>query len=65
MEILVNVIVIAVIVIAVALAVAYIVRAKKKGQTCIGCPNAASCSGHCSGCAGKEGVNKREDGKQG
>jgi hypothetical protein len=30
-----------------ALAVGYIVRAKKKGQACIGCPNASSCTKHC------------------
>ncbi len=26
----------------------YIIRAKKKGQKCIGCPYAKSCSGNCS-----------------
>lgn len=36
-------------------AVGYIVRAKKKGQKCIGCPYAKSCSGHCSGgCGGNK-----------
>lgn len=25
----------------------YIVRAKKKGQKCIGCPNASGCGGTC------------------
>ena len=33
----------------VALAVRYIVRAKKRGEGCIGCPNASGCGGHCSG----------------
>ncbi len=32
-------------------AVWYIVRAKKKGRKCIGCPDSGSCSGNCSGCA--------------
>jgi hypothetical protein len=42
--------VIAVIVLIVGAAVGYIVRAKKKGQKCIGCPYASSClSGKC-GC---------------
>lgn len=29
------------------LAVRYIVRARKKGQRCIGCPASSKCSGHC------------------
>ena len=38
-------------------AVAYIVKAKKSGQKCIGCPNSKTCSSHsscgkCSGCSG-------------
>ena len=28
-------------------AIIYIVRAKKKGHTCIGCPNASKCPKHC------------------
>lgn len=28
----------------------YLYRAKKRGATCIGCPNAKQCAGHCSGC---------------
>ncbi len=35
-----------------ALAVFAIVRAKKKGQKCIGCPDSGTCSGHCAGCKG-------------
>lgn len=30
----------------------YIVREKKKGVKCIGCPDSARCSGSCSGCVG-------------
>lgn len=25
----------------------YLVRAKKRGQTCIGCPHGGKCSGNC------------------
>ena len=32
----------------VGLAVFYIIRAKKKGQKCIGCPYAKNCGGRCS-----------------
>ena len=42
-----NVIAIAVIVLIVGSAAAYIIRAKKKGQHCIGCPSAKSCNGGC------------------
>ena len=35
-------------------AIAYIVRAKKRGQKCIGCPDGCNCgkSGGCSGSCG-------------
>ena len=36
-------------------AVAYIVKAKKSGQKCIGCPDSKTCSGKCSGCNGSCG----------
>lgn len=54
-------IVIAVIVLIVGGASAYIIKAKKSGKKCIGCPDGASCasksgtsgcSGHCSCCCG-------------
>ena len=30
----------------------YIIRAKKKGQKCIGCPDSKTCSGSCASCRG-------------
>jgi len=42
-----DIIAIAAIVLIVGLAVFYIVRAKKRGQKCIGCPYAKQCSGKC------------------
>ncbi len=35
------------------LAAWYIIRSKKKGRKCIGCPDGASCSGDCSCCHSK------------
>ena len=35
--------------------ITYIVRAKKKGVKCIGCPDGAKCSGNCAGCSGNCG----------
>ena len=32
-------------------AVAYIIKAKKSGKKCIGCPDSGSCSGNCAGCS--------------
>ncbi len=32
-------------------AIFYIIKAKKSGHKCIGCPDSARCSGHCAGCA--------------
>ena len=43
-------------------AVAYIIKAKKSGQKCIGCPDSKTCSGKCSGCASACGC-KTEDKK--
>ena len=48
-----NVIVIAILALILGLAVRYIVKAKKGGAKCIGCPYSQSCTSHCCGC-GKE-----------
>ena len=42
-----DVIVVAIVLAIVGVAVAYIVKQKKKGVRCIGCPNSSSCSGMC------------------
>ncbi len=46
-----NVILILVLALILGGAIVYIVKAKKKGRKCIGCPDGAKCSGKCSGCA--------------
>ena len=45
-------IVIAVIALIVGGAAFYIVKAKKSGKKCIGCPDSAHCSGRCGECGG-------------
>ena len=45
-----DIIVIAVIALIVGAAVGYIVKAKKSGKKCIGCPYASSCPSGKSGC---------------
>lgn len=44
-----NVILGIVLLLVVLFAISYIVKEKKKGTGCIGCPNAAKCKGNCSG----------------
>ena len=38
-------------------AAAYIIKAKKSGKKCIGCPDSSSCSGKCSGCSACSGID--------
>ena len=37
----------------VGLAIGYIIRQRKKGMKCIGCPDSKICNGCCSGCGKK------------
>ena len=45
----VDYIAIAVVVLTLSAAVFYIVRAKKRGEKCVGCPYAKQCGGNCNG----------------
>ncbi|MBP3653903.1 MAG: FeoB-associated Cys-rich membrane protein [Oscillospiraceae bacterium] len=47
-----NFIVIAIVAVILGAAIGYIVKEKKKGTVCIGCPSAGTCSGACSCCSG-------------
>lgn len=40
-----------IIVIIVGAAVVYIIKEKRKGVKCIGCPNGTACSGNCEACS--------------
>ena len=35
-------------------AIFYILREKRKGRKCIGCPNTGNCSGKCAGCTAEK-----------
>ena len=49
-----NILIIAVVLAIVGLAVGYVIRAKKKGAKCIGCPSGGTCGkSGCSGCSGQ------------
>lgn len=47
-----NAIVVLIVVLILGAAITYIVKAKKAGVKCIGCPAGGTCSGHCNGCSG-------------
>ena len=59
----VDYIAIAVIVLIVGAAVFYIVRAKKRGEKCVGCPYAKQCGGNCNGGCGHTEAKKDNDRK--
>lgn len=42
-----NIIICAILALIVGAIVVYLVRAKKRGQTCVGCPHAKQCGGKC------------------
>ena len=47
-----DIVAIIVILLIVGAATAYIIKAKKSGRKCIGCPDSKNCSGACSSCCG-------------
>ena len=57
-----NIIAIAVIVLIVGGAAAYIIKAKKSGKKCIGCPDSGSCGkGSCGSCASQCSCGKENN----
>ena len=56
-----DIVILIVIGLIVGLAGGYVYKAKKSGKKCIGCPDGASCSGHCSGCCGCDSCGSAEE----
>ena len=54
-----DIIVIIIIALVIGGASFYIIRAKKRGQKCIGCPDAKTCSGNCASCQGCSAQKKQ------
>ena len=54
----VDFIIIAILVILVGAAAAYIIKAKKSGRKCIGCPHSKTCGKTTCNCAEKENTDK-------
>ena len=48
-----DLVVIAVVVLIVGLSAGYIIREKRKGNGCIGCPDSKTCSAYKKGCCGQ------------
>lgn len=57
----VDYIALAAIVLIVGAAVFYIVRAKRRGEKCVGCPYAKECGGKCNGGCGHTATNEDSD----
>lgn len=58
-----NFIIIAILALILVGAAAYIIRAKKRGVKCVGCPSGSECGKNasaCGGCSGCAGVNTEE-----
>ncbi|MBQ4274596.1 MAG: FeoB-associated Cys-rich membrane protein [Clostridia bacterium] len=57
----VDFLILAIIVLVVGGASFYIIRAKKNGQRCIGCPDSKTCSGSCASCCGCQKSNEESE----
>lgn len=55
-----DLIIVAVLLVIVGAAVAYIVKLKKSGVKCIGCPSGATCSHNCGSCGGCGSAERSE-----
>lgn len=45
-----NIILVGIIIIILGLALVYIIRERKNGRKCIGCPDSKNCNGNCGNC---------------
>ena len=52
-----NFIIIAVVLVIIGLAARYVIKAKKSGKKCIGCPDGCNTEKGCSGCGGSCGCD--------
>ncbi len=41
----------------------YLIREKKRGVKCIGCPHGKQCCGNCAGCTGCTGHTEKQENK--
>lgn len=52
-----NIITVAIVAIILVAAISYIIKEKKKGTKCIGCPSAGTCASKATGCQGNCGCH--------
>lgn len=55
-----NVMIVIIVALILGASITYIVKAKKAGVKCIGCPAGGTCSGKCSGCSGNCSGHSKE-----
>jgi len=56
-----NVVIVAILALLVIGIVRYLIKAKKRGETCIGCPYAKQCDGHCNGSCKNEQTDSKQN----
>ena len=56
-----NIIIILILAVIIGSIVLYLYKAKKRGETCIGCPYAKQCGSKCSGGCHGSGESPRQD----
>ncbi len=55
-----NIIAIAIIALVLGVAIGYIVRSKRRGDVCVGCPYAKQCGGKCGGCGNIQNTEQED-----
>ena len=48
-----DVLIVAIVLIIIGIAAGYIIKEKRNGAKCIGCPNSKTCAHKCAGCNGQ------------
>lgn len=57
-DVIINIVIIAILLAIVGGIIRYLYKAKKRGETCIGCPCSKQCGGKCGGCNHAKTDNK-------
>lgn len=54
-----NILITVLLILILSAAAVYILRGKKNGRRCIGCPDSSGCCGSCSSCKGGQAKSKK------
>lgn len=58
-----DILIVAVLLVIVGIAAGYIIKEKRNGAKCIGCPSSKNCAHKCAGCNGQCSDKKTEENK--